>query len=60
MQEEIVLEIMIEIPKGSRNKYEYDKKLNDGLGISSIAATSMELLGFIPPEDYDKSVLNWK
>lgn len=27
MQEEIVLDIMIEIPKGSRNKYEYDKKL---------------------------------
>ncbi|MCB1223946.1 MAG: inorganic diphosphatase, partial [Mesotoga sp.] len=26
MQEEIVLDIMIEIPKGSRNKYEYDKK----------------------------------
>ena len=25
--EEIVLDIMIEIPKGSRNKYEYDKKL---------------------------------
>ena len=41
-------------------KGEYDKKLNEGLGISSIAATSMELLGFIPPEDYDKSVLNWK
>ncbi len=27
LQEEIVLDIMIEIPKGSRNKYEYDKKL---------------------------------
>ncbi|HQN61581.1 inorganic diphosphatase [Mesotoga sp. H07.pep.5.3] len=26
LQEEIVLDIMIEIPKGSRNKYEYDKK----------------------------------
>jgi len=31
--------------------------LNEGLGISSIAATCMQLLGFIPPEDYDKSVL---
>lgn len=27
LQEETVLDIMIEIPKGSRNKYEYDKKL---------------------------------
>jgi 2,3-bisphosphoglycerate-independent phosphoglycerate mutase len=31
--------------------------LKTGLGISSIAATCMELLGFIPPEDYDSSVL---
>jgi len=31
--------------------------LNEGLGISSIAATCMQLLGYIPPEDYDKSVL---
>jgi 2,3-bisphosphoglycerate-independent phosphoglycerate mutase len=31
--------------------------LREGLGISSIAATCMELLGFIPPEDYDPSVL---
>jgi len=31
--------------------------LNEGLGISSIAAACMQLLGFIPPEDYDKSVL---
>ena len=33
--------------------------LNDGLGISSIAATCMQLLGYIPPKDYDKSVLKW-
>ncbi|MDX9801458.1 MAG: 2,3-bisphosphoglycerate-independent phosphoglycerate mutase [Spirochaetia bacterium] len=39
---------------------EYDKKLNEGLGISSIAATCIELLGFKAPEDYDNSVLNWK
>jgi 2,3-bisphosphoglycerate-independent phosphoglycerate mutase len=32
--------------------------LKEGLGISSIAATCMELLGFLPPEDYDPSVLN--
>jgi 2,3-bisphosphoglycerate-independent phosphoglycerate mutase len=31
--------------------------LNEGLGISSIAATCMQLLGYVPPEDYDKSVL---
>jgi 2,3-bisphosphoglycerate-independent phosphoglycerate mutase len=31
--------------------------LNEGLGISSIAATCIQLLGYIPPEDYDKSVL---
>jgi 2,3-bisphosphoglycerate-independent phosphoglycerate mutase len=31
--------------------------LNEGLGISSIAATCIQLLGFVPPGDYDKSVL---
>jgi 2,3-bisphosphoglycerate-independent phosphoglycerate mutase len=31
--------------------------LNDGLGISSIAATCIQLLGYTPPADYDKSVL---
>jgi 2,3-bisphosphoglycerate-independent phosphoglycerate mutase len=31
--------------------------LNEGLGISSIAATCIQLLGYVPPEDYDKSVL---
>jgi len=31
--------------------------LNEGLGISSIAATCIQLLGYIPPADYDKSVL---
>ena len=31
--------------------------LNEGLGISSIAATCIQLLGYIPPEGYDKSVL---
>jgi 2,3-bisphosphoglycerate-independent phosphoglycerate mutase len=38
------------------SKGEYSQ-LNDGLGISSIAATCMQLLGYVPPEDYDKSVL---
>ena len=31
--------------------------LNEGLGISSIAASCIQLLGYIPPEGYDKSVL---
>lgn len=31
--------------------------LNEGLGISSLAATCIQLLGFVPPADYDKSVL---
>ena len=32
----------------------------EGLGISSLAATCIELLGFIPPADYDASVLRMK
>ncbi|MCH3917668.1 MAG: 2,3-bisphosphoglycerate-independent phosphoglycerate mutase [Spirochaetia bacterium] len=36
---------------------EYDKKLVEGLGISSIAATCMNLLGFVPPEEYDSSIV---
>jgi 2,3-bisphosphoglycerate-independent phosphoglycerate mutase len=40
---------------------EYDRSaLNEGLGISSIAATCIDLLGYIPPADYDKSVLKLK
>jgi 2,3-bisphosphoglycerate-independent phosphoglycerate mutase len=33
--------------------------LNEGLGISSIAATCIELLGYIPPGDYDRSLLKF-
>ena len=36
---------------------EYEKELRAGLGISSLAATCIELLGFEPPKDYDPSVL---
>ena len=39
---------------------EYSKELRGGLGISSLAATTMELLGFEPPEYYDPSVLVWE
>jgi 2,3-bisphosphoglycerate-independent phosphoglycerate mutase len=36
---------------------EYGKELREGLGISSLAATCIELLGFVAPADYDPSVL---
>ena len=41
-------------------KGEYAPELREGLGISSLAATCMELLGFEPPADYDPSVLQMK
>lgn len=42
-------------------KGEYDdKNLNEGLGISSWPATIMNLMGFVPPTDYDKSMINMK
>jgi 2,3-bisphosphoglycerate-independent phosphoglycerate mutase len=43
-----------------KGEYPYKQgegSLNEGLGISSIAATCIDLLGYIPPADYDKSVL---
>ena len=42
------------------NKGEYTNELKTGLGISSIAATCIELLGYKAPEFYDPSVLNFK
>jgi 2,3-bisphosphoglycerate-independent phosphoglycerate mutase len=39
---------------------EYDKSLKTGLGISSIAATCIELLGFTPPADYTPSIISLK
>ena len=41
-------------------KGEYDLKLNEGLGISSLAATCLELMGFEAPEGYDPAVMNMK
>ncbi|MCL2209353.1 MAG: 2,3-bisphosphoglycerate-independent phosphoglycerate mutase [Treponema sp.] len=38
-------------------KNEYPRELNEGLGISSIASTCIQILGLMPPHDYDKSVL---
>lgn len=39
------------------NSDAYSKALRPGLGISSLAATCMNLLGFEAPEDYDPSLL---
>ena len=39
-------------------KGEYSQTLEEGLGISSIAATCMSLLGYVPPEDYDRSIVD--
>ncbi len=42
-------------------KGEYDSSaLNEGLGISSWPSTLMNLMGFVPPSDYDKSIINLK
>jgi 2,3-bisphosphoglycerate-independent phosphoglycerate mutase len=41
-------------------KGEYDPALVAGLGISSLAASCAQLLGFVPPEGYDPSVLRFR
>ncbi|MBQ7367140.1 MAG: 2,3-bisphosphoglycerate-independent phosphoglycerate mutase [Spirochaetaceae bacterium] len=42
-------------------KGEYDRdKLNEGLGISSWPATLINLMGLVPPADYDKSIINMR
>lgn len=42
------------------SKGEYKQELREGLGISSLTATCIELLGFEAPEGYDPSVLQFK
>ncbi|OQA81928.1 MAG: 2,3-bisphosphoglycerate-independent phosphoglycerate mutase [Lentisphaerae bacterium ADurb.Bin242] len=42
------------------NKGEYSSDLKPGLGISSVAATVVELLGYQAPADYDPAVINLK
>jgi 2,3-bisphosphoglycerate-independent phosphoglycerate mutase len=42
------------------SKGEYEFILKEHLGISSLAATCIELLGFNAPEDYDPSVFTYK
>lgn len=41
-------------------KNDYSKNLKEGLGISSIAASCMNLMGYEAPEDYDESVIELK
>jgi 2,3-bisphosphoglycerate-independent phosphoglycerate mutase len=36
---------------------DYGRTLNEGLGISSLAATCCHLLGYLPPPDYDQSLV---
>jgi 2,3-bisphosphoglycerate-independent phosphoglycerate mutase len=36
---------------------DYESELVTGLGISSLAATCLNLLGYEAPEDYDPSLL---
>jgi 2,3-bisphosphoglycerate-independent phosphoglycerate mutase len=43
--------------KGEYKNEPKEACLNEGLGISSIAATCIQLLGYVPPEDYDKSII---
>ncbi|HOV63632.1 MAG TPA: 2,3-bisphosphoglycerate-independent phosphoglycerate mutase [Spirochaetia bacterium] len=40
-------------------KGEYKKELRSGLGISSLAATCIEFMGYLPPPDYDPAVIEW-
>ena len=39
---------------------EYSRNLKEGLGISSVAATCLNFLGFEAPEDYDPSIVDIK
>jgi len=41
-------------------KGEYLQSLKPEMGISAISATCLELLGFLPPEAYDPSVLTFR
>ena len=42
------------------SKGEYSSGLKPGLGISSVAATVVELLGYQAPADYDSAVIDLK
>ncbi len=40
-------------------RLEYDDKLKEGMGLSSIPATVINLLGYLPPEEYDDSLITF-
>jgi len=39
---------------------EYEPRLREGLGISSLGATCLNFLGFEAPPDYDPSIIVWR
>jgi 2,3-bisphosphoglycerate-independent phosphoglycerate mutase len=44
--------------EGSLNEgCHHEGSLRDGIGISSIAATCIRLLGYLPPADYDRALI---
>ncbi|TNJ26628.1 2,3-bisphosphoglycerate-independent phosphoglycerate mutase [Giardia muris] len=45
---------------GEGGKKEYRPELRSGMGLSSVAATVLELLGFKKPDEYDESVLQFE
>jgi 2,3-bisphosphoglycerate-independent phosphoglycerate mutase len=51
---------VLEFVEHPEYKGEYDLTLNEGLGISSLAATCLELMGYEAPEGYDPAVMNMK
>ncbi|MEM9424860.1 MAG: 2,3-bisphosphoglycerate-independent phosphoglycerate mutase, partial [Spirochaetota bacterium] len=42
------------------NQGEYSRQLREGLGISSVAATCLNFLGYLAPEDYTPSIIRLK
>jgi 2,3-bisphosphoglycerate-independent phosphoglycerate mutase len=42
------------------DRYEIDPQRASGAGIANVTATCLELLGFEPPEDYERSLLRFR
>ena len=42
------------------DRYEIDPERASGAGIANVTATCLELLGFEPPEDYERSLLRFR
>ncbi len=49
--------VPVHIFDASSDALEWKLSGRQGLGISSLAATCIELLGFVPPDDYDPSIV---